>query len=786
MIKNYLKIAWRNLLKNRVFSFINIFGLAVGLWCVFLIALWIMDEFGKDNFHSKGNQIAQVLTNIKNDDGSMATWDGTGYPVAEALSEQIPEIKAVIRRTGPRESILGQVEKSIGAQVIGADTGFFDMFSFPLSEGQPNQCLQDIKNIVLSEEMANHYFPNVNAMGQTINLMLDEVSEPFLITGVFKKITEQSTLRFDAVVPLDNFLPMNNKSWGNTWVKTFVFYGENAALGQLGEKMKHLPAQMGDDDFRTLSLQPLKDRYLYSKFENGLPIGGRIDNVILFALIGIFILLIACFNFINLTTTWAVKRSKEIGIKKVLGAGKWTLIAQFLMEAMVLVLVSVCIAVFLTKISTPVFNTITEKQLHIDFTNIRFYGILAVISLVTVLLSGLYPAFSLSSLKSRNGLHEKLKDSRGETTIRKGLVVLQFFLCMAMIMGTLVVYLQLRYIQNKNLGLNKEHIVYMPMDNATYLQSGALKAELANFSGIEKVSSASSNFIDQGGTTSDPVWEGGTPQDGQKWFSIITSDFGLTEMLNIPIKEGRNFSSHFASDTLNYLVNQEAVEVMGLKNPIGKSLSFWGDEGGKIVGVTDNFHFASLHNSIGPMIIRCRPKETYLLYVKVRPGQTVGALAHMEKSHKMFSELPFHFRFLDEAIEKGYANEHRVQQLVGIFAVVSIIISCLGLFGLAMFTAQQRLKEVAVRKILGANIGSLFKLLSKGYLQLVGIALLIAIPLIWYVMNSWIQDFAFHIEIQWWMFGLVSALILFITLFTVSYHTLKLARTSPSKSLQTE
>lgn len=786
MFKNHFKTAFRSIQKRKGFALINIIGLSLGIWCTILISLWIFDEFDKDNFHVKGNRISQVLTRVSSMEDADNTWDGTGYPVAEALVAQIPEIETAVRITSTRGSNLQIDEKLRRIQIRGADSDFFNLFSFVLKEGQTDYCLKNLKSIVLSEELAANYFPRGNALGQTVNLTLDEKSEPYQITGIFEKIPRQSTIKFDALVPLDNFLPMNNKSWGNTWVQTYVLQAENSDLDLLGQKVQKIPEKMGDDKWRTLVLQPLKDRYLYSKFVDGKAVGGRIDYVILFGIIALFTLLIACSNFINLNTAWAIKRSKEVGIKKVLGAGRGSLFSQFFMESVVLVCLSLLIAVSFAGISMPLFNTITEKDLSIDFLNTHFYGILLLIAIGTVLLSGVYPAFLLSSFKSTNALKEELQVNPNETRLRKGLVIFQFFLCMVMITGTLVVYFQLRYIQSKNLGLDKENVIYLPMDQETYLHSQAMKTELANFSGIEQVSLAGSNFSDMGGTTSDPVWEGMSPDTGQNWFSILDVDFELLDMLDIAIKDGRKFSPDFATDTLNYIVNEEAVKAMGMKDPIGKSLSFWGEEGGKIVGVVNNFHFTSLHNPITPMIIRCRPKNTYLFYLKTKPSKAMDAIAHMQKIHEQFSGLPMEFHFLDEAIEKGYKNEKKVQQLAGGFAAIAIIISCLGLFGLAMFTAQQRVKEIAVRKVLGANIAGLFQLLSKDFIKLVGLALFIATPISWYLMNSWIQGFAFHIDIQWWMFVVAGVFLLIISLLTVSYQTLKIATTNPAKSLRTE
>lgn len=783
MFKNYLKIAWRNLIRNKSFSLLNIVGLSLGLWCTLLIGLWIVDELGKDAFHVNGARISQVMSTFVSEEGIGDTWNGTGYPVGEALSENFPEIEKVVRRAGPREAVTRVGEKTISAKVIAADVSFFELFTFPLLDGNSETCLKSLKNVVLSAEKAILLFPNGNAIGKTVNLALDETEESYLVSGIFSALPQQSTLQFEAVVPLDNFLPMNNKSWGNTWVKTFILSEENANIEALGQKLKNIPEEIGGDSYRTLSLQSIEDSYLYSKFENGVVNGGRIDTVILFSIIAIFILLIACFNFINLTTAWAIKRSKEVGVKKVLGAGKASLLGQFFVESVVLVTLSVLMAVILAYLSMPLFNIITEKTLLLDLTEPHFYGILGVISLATILLSGLYPAYSMASFKSTTTLHQNLKGNSGKKTLRKGLVVFQFILCMVMISGTLVVYLQLDFIQNKNLGLDKENIIYMPMDGQTIQQSKAVKAELAKFSGIKSVSAGSN--IDMDGATQDPTWEGRIAGDGVKSFSILNFDIGLLEMLNIDIVEGRSFSKDFATDTLNYIVNEAAVKLMEVDNPIGKSMSFWGDEG-KIIGVAKNFHFNSLHNPITPLILRSQPSYSWLFYVKTTSGNAQNVIAHLKKVHEQFSALPFSYYFLDEAIENGYKEEKKIQQLSGIFAILAIVISCLGLFGLAMFTANQRIKEIAVRKILGANISSLFKLLSKDFIKLVGLALLIAVPISWYVMNNWIETFAFHIAIQWWMFVIAGSILLIIALLTVSYQSLKVAKTNPSKTLRTE
>ncbi len=788
MLKNHLKIALRSLAKRKGFALINSIGLALGIWCSLMIALWVMDEYEQDNFHENDERICQVLRNQPAEDGSIITGEGTAYPIGDALLEQIPEIENQTRVTYPRNATINISDKLSEVQMIAADPSFFNIFSFPLKEGAPENCLKDLRNIVISEALASNFFPEGDAIGKSLELTLEEEAVVFNISGVFKKLPEQSSLQFDMVIQIDNYLPFNSTymSWGNSWMVTYVLLDGNASLEDVNKKIETLPKKMADVEWFTLHLQPFKDRYLYSKFEEGKVVGGRINNVYLFLIIAAFTLLIACFNFINLTTAWSIKRSKEVGIKKILGAGRRALMDQFVLESTILVAMAVLVAIFLTQLSLPVFNEIASKHLSADFTDFSFYAIIFGVALVTIVLSGIYPAFLLSSFDPVNALKGKVRKGVGPVLLRKGLVVAQFALSMILVAGTVVVFLQLRYVQNKNLGLDKENVLFLPLDSETWKHAKTVKSELATFSTIRQVSSASGNFMDSQGSTSDPVWEGKTPEAGQLWFSIMDVDFGLMKMLDIPLVKGRHFSQNFATDTLNYLVNEEAAKVMGMKEPIGKSLSFWGEEGGKIVGVVKNFHFTSLHNPIEPMIIRCRPSNTELVYIKSMPGKTKETIAQLEDVHKEFSSLPFNYEFLDETIQQGYKEEQKIQQLASIFSGLAIFISCLGLFGLAAFTANQRTREIAVRKVLGASVLSLFNLLSKDFLKLVAIAVLIAIPLTWYYLNDWIQCFAFHIDLTWWMFGMAGLMVSLVALATVSYQTLKAANRNPVKSLRAE
>lgn len=788
MFKNYLKIALRSLAKRKSFALINCIGLALGISCSLMIALWVLDEFQQDGFHEKGDFIHQVLRNETTESGSIFTNEDTSYPIGDALLDQIPEIENQARVTNPRNVTVNISENLTEVEMIGADPSFFNIFSFPLKEGSSKNCLQDLRNVVISEKWAASFFPNEDAVGKSLELKINETALVFNVSGVFKKLPEQSSLQFDVVVPIDNYLPFNSvyESWGSSWMVTYVLLDKSASLQDVNQKIEDLPKTMADVDWFTLQLQPFKNRYLYSKFEEGKAMGGRIDNVYLFLIIAAFTLLIACFNFINLTTAWSIKRSKEVGVKKILGAGRRSLMSQFVLESTILVSLAMMVAVLFTQMTLPLFNEIASKNLSINFFDFSFYTIIFGVALVTIVLSGIYPAFLLSSFNPVNALKGKVSGSIGPILLRKGLVVAQFALSMILVAGTVVVFLQLDFIQDKNLGLDKENVIFLPLDTETWPHAQTVKSELATFSEIGRVSSASGNFVESMGITGDPEWEGKDPEAYNPGFSILDVDFGLLEMLDIRLEKGRLFSQEFATDTLNYMINEEAVKAMGMKDPLGKSLKFWGEEGGKIVGVVKNFHFRSLHNPIEPMIIRCRPANTELVYVKTLPGKTKQTIARLEDVHKQFSSLPFKYEFLNETIAQGYREEQKIQQLASIFSGLAIFISCLGLFGLAAFTASQRTREIAVRKVLGADVLSLFNMLSKDFLKLVGIALVIAIPITWYYLNDWIQGFAFHIDLSWWMFGIAGLMVVLVALATVSYQTLIAATRNPVNGLRAE
>ncbi len=786
MFKNHLTIALRTFWRERAFTLINLLGLTLGICCTLLITLWIQDEYAVDRFHEKGDRILQVMRNEHNQEGEITTLGWSAYPVGDALVEEYPEIIKRARYTG-QDIDLKIRDKVVAVTLSAADPEIFEIFSFPLVAGDPSSSLSETNSVVISERLANTHFPDEEAVGQTVTLMQGTYELSFVVGGVMKDIPSNSTVRFDAVIPIEFLLQFNStyESWGNSWMQTYVLAEEGSALENINEKVEFLAKEKADIEWFTIFLSPFQDQYLYSKYENGKSVGGRVDYILLMGVIAAFTLLIACFNFVNLTTARSSKRTKEIGIRKVMGANRSTLLAQFTMESTLLTLASVVVALFLAQALMPSFGMLASKNLAIDFSDTSLYLTLGAITLSTVLLSGVYPAIFLSSFHAINALKGEIKKKSGSITLGKALVVIQFGLSMMLIAGTLIVFQQLTFIQNKDLGIDKENVVIVPYNSQTYKHRQAIMTELGRQPALAEVSSSSGNFMWGLGSTSDPTWEGKPADAGQLWFTIMTIDYGLIEMMDIDVLQGRSFSTDFSTDTLNYLINEAAARQMALDDPVGASLKFWGEEG-TIVGVVKNFHFNSLHSPIYPMILRCRPKGTDLIYVKTQPGQTEEALRQMEKVHEEFSTLAMSYHFLDDVIEEGYQQEQRTQAIAGAFAGLSIFISCLGLLGLASFSAQQRVREIAIRKVLGARLQALMGLLFKQYFALILIGLLVGVPIVHYWSSTWLSEFTYRIEVSWWIYLVPISLILVIAFLTISRISIQTANSNPVDSLRNE
>jgi len=792
MIKNYFKIAWRNLARNKAFSIINISGLALGMACSLLIMLWVQDERSVDAFHTNGKYLFQVYERQHYDGKIEASYPTQGL-LAEELKRVIPEVEystGYERASAPGSLTTFEAANKIN-KLDGAFAGedFFKMFSYPLLHGSAQSALAKQEAIAISREMAEEFFGSAkDAMGKTIRY---ENKEDLMVTAVFENLPANSSLHFDFLRSWIAYVKENTwvHNWGNTSPITMIQLRKNANAAAVANKIKDFiyRYQAKDKSFITeLALQPYTNKYLNSTFKNGWPDGGRIEYVKLFTIVAIFILLIACINFMNLATAPSAQRGKEIGVRKVMGAFRSSLIRQFISEAMLLTFLSAMIAVFLAALILPAFNGLTGKQLILPFSQPAFWVVLMALVFATGFVAGSYPAVFLSSLNPIRVLKGRMKFSRGAVVFRKSLVVFQFALCMVFIVSMVIIYRQMDYIQSKNLGYDRENLVYIPIEGDLVSKYELFKEQTKDIPGVLSVSKMRNSPTVIEHHTGSIDWEGKSSNVNVQFADAVVG-YDFTKTLKLELKEGRDFSKEFGMDSTSFLLNETAVNKIGYKDPVGKPIK-WGSHKGTIVGVLKDFHFGSLHQTIDPLIVRLDENWNWgTILVRIKAGLTKETIAGLEKLCKELNpKFPFSFQFSDEQYTRLYKSEQVVSKLSNIFAFLAIIISCLGLFGLATFTGSQRRKEIGVRKVLGASVSNIVALLSSNFLVPVAIAVLIAVPVSLYVMNKWLQDFAYKIEIEWWMFAFAVAIAFLVALITVSFQAIKSAIANPVKSLRTE
>ena len=788
MFKNHIKTAWRSLVKHRMFSFINIFGLTLGVSCSLFILLWIQDELSYDNFHTGGDRLYKVMIHNKDKSGAITggSMDATPGLLADALKKQIPEIQYAATVVWSYEMIFQVGEKVNRESGRYAGNDFFQIFSFPLLKGNPASVLSAPDNIVLTKKLADRYFPGQDPIGKTIRL---DNKRDCMVSGVVADVPQNSTLKFDFILPVQHCFEEAQwmvEGWGHYGPATYIRLRKDADITKLNNKISNfLQLQDAKVDDKAMSLINFKSAYLHGNFVKGLPDGGRIDYVRMFAIIAVFILGIACINFINLATARSIKRSKEVGIRKAIGAVQSVLVKQFVLEAMLTAFFAVLLSVFLMVILLPFYNQLTEKNitLHVDLETV---SVLLGITIFTGLIAGIYPAFALSSFNPVAVLKGGIKAGPKTAFLRKGLVVFQFSLSIILIVCTAVVYKQLNYIQNKNLGLDRTNIVYIPVEGNLGKNFTAFKNTIIQSGNIESIARATSMPTNVNWYSDNINWEGKNPAD-KIGLAQIEVDYDFLKTMKINIKEGRDFSPAFGTDTANFIVNETAVKVMNLAHPIGAMFSHQQTKG-KIIGVVKDFHMHSLHDPIAPLFFTLSPNmENGLAAVRIQAGKTKQALATLQSGGKQYNpKFPFSPFFADEAFRLQYHDELITGQLSRLFAALAIAISCLGLFGLAMFMAEQRTKEIGIRKLLGSSVGNIVFILSKDFILLVVIAALIAFPVAWWAMQHWLQSYTFKTTIPWWLFAGTSLLTILIAMMTISYQAIKAALANPVQSLRTE
>ncbi len=723
MFKNYLKIAFRNLWKNKAFSLINIMGLALGLTCSLLIMLWVNDEYNVDAFHKNDSQLYSVFERQYRD-GQVNAFHGTPGILADELKRVMLEVQYATNYAWDELSTFEANNKIIKEDGNHAEQDFFKMFTYRLLEGSAITALKTPSDIAISRKMAEEFFGSpAEAIGKMIRY---QNNKDLKITAVFDNVPQNSSAQFDYILNWQSFLEGNSwaKDWTNNGPPCYIMLREGTDTKAFDKKitrfLDNYNKEQTPHSYIRLGIERYGDVYLHSNFDKqGNISGGRIQYVQLFSIVAIFILLIACINFMNLTTARSVKRAKEIGVRKVVGAVRFALIRQFIGEALLIVLIAVIISLLLVTLVLPQFNRLTGKQMTIPVNDARFWLSIAGLLLVTGFISGSYPALYLSSFKPVRVLKGSMKFSSSALWFRKGLVVFQFMLSIILIIGTIVVSKQVNYIQTTNLGYDRENLLYIPLEGDLTPKYGLFKNQVSNMPGIKDISRITDIPTQIENGTGGVQWEGKDPnKDIEFTQSAVGYDF--TKTMHLQLAQGRDFSKDFATDSAGYLINESALKIIGYKNPIGKPLTFW-QKKGTIIGVLKDFHFNSLHEQINPLVLRLGENiEWGAALVRTEPGKTKQALASLEKVCKELNpKFPFTYKFSDEEYAKLYKSEQVVSQLANYFAFLGIFISCLGLLGLVIFTAEQRTKEFGIRKVLGASPATLFTLLSKEFLLLV-------------------------------------------------------------------
>jgi predicted permease len=798
MIRNYITIALRNLIRNKGYSIINIGGLAIGLACCIAIGLYVWDEYSFDRFHSHHDNIYRVVEQ-QSQAGSLYDLAVTPGPLAPALKADFAEVRQTCRIGMVWWAGVLQIgEKTVEPEeIFVVDNSFFSLFDFKLILGNPKKALLNPDDIVISEKIATRIFgsgwqQSEKILGQQIQHSNGRV---LTLAGVAKDPPANSHIQFDVLLSF-RYDELNSKEFLYNWTAdnyhTYILIHPEANAEALEKKLfNHIDKHVKRIVKTTLTLQPLSNIYLHSDFDFHTDWSKR-SNIIyvkIFLAVGTIVLLIGLFNFINLSTARAMNRAKEVGVRKVIGAIRKQLVTQFLSETLIMTILSVCLALFFLQLFLPLLNDIARKSLTVPFQEPSFQFALLGFTFIVSLLAGIYPAFYLSGFKTAKVLKGFFANRSGQF-FRQSLVVSQFTFSVILIIGTLVIYKQLTFLQNKSLGFDKNQLLYLHLKREVRPYTRLMKDELEKETSVAAVATASSNLVDVSTSTEDIRWEGQDPQD-KFLVTHINIDPDFLSTTGMRLVAGRNFNAAIPTDTSTaYLINETAAKRMGWTSDeaIGKEITFWTDYKGFVIGVVKDFHFRPMTAAIEPCLFRYWPRQDNSgMFVKIRANQVEQAISVVEKFYKKYDpKTTPYYEFVDQSLKSQYHTQQNTARIVLCFSILAIVVSCLGLFGLATYTAEQRTKEIGVRKVLGASVTSIVNLLSVNFLKLVIIAIAIASPIAWWSMNQWLADFAYKIDIEWWMFVLSGLAAISISLITVSFQSIKAALMNPVKSLRSE
>ena len=807
MFKNYFKTTIRSLWRNKGYSFLNIFGLAIGIACAGLIFLWAEDELNWDNNNVKKDRLYQLEVNTSYG-GNNFTMGSTPRPMGAAMKTEIPGIAGTARFSDQAQRLLFSfTDKSLYAAGRYTDASLFSMFTFHFLEGNSKNPFPQLYSLVITEGTAKKFFGNEkDVIGKTIRV---NNKQDYVVSGVVKDMPENSTLQFEWLAPYEitivdlrelgkqhGITMTDAMEWGSYGPLTYVELNKNANLSVINKQLKDFIHRKAADQKKETFLYPMKDWRLYSEFANGKPTGGgRITQVRMLSAIAWIILLIACINFMNLATASSQKRAKEVGVRKVLGAGKKKLVMQFMSEAFFMALIATIVAIFIMSLSLPAFNLLMQKQLGLNIANPYHIISLLIIAIICGLIAGSYPSLYLSSFNPVFVL-KGLKIKAGSASfIRKGLVIVQFVISVVFIISTMIVYMQIQHIKNRNLGLNKNNLIEINPENDISKIFPLIKNDLLSAGVIENVALTDHSTLTGGDTDGRFRWQGKS-EDSKASVAHRNVSPEFISTSGMQITQGRDFSNDAASENSNVIINESMEKMMGKESAVGKIIqSPRGNADGvftnmTVIGVVKDYVYGNIYDSKAePLIIFCKPPEYQnFIYVRTKAQSNIQeALAKIEAVMKKDNAAyPLEYKFVDDQFRDMFSDETLISKVSGIFAALAIIISCLGLFGLAAYTAEQRTKEIGIRKVLGASVGGITTLISKDFLLLVTIACAVAFPVAWWIMHDWLQNYEYRIEISWWIFLAAGVSAILIALITISFQSIKAAIANPVKSLRTE
>ncbi len=793
MVKNYLKTAWRNLVRGKSFSIINIAGLAIGMAGAILILLWLQNEISFDKFHANKDNLYEVYGLASNVDGKAVAINVTSQPLGPYLKQNYPEVEAATRVKDISSFLFTANNKSFtGIEGSFVDPSFLQMFSFPLIEGNKSEQLKNVYSITITEKLAKKLFGNEEAIGKIIRI--DSIDN-FTVTGILKDLPSNTRFDFEYLLPWDYLKKLgqgySNESWLSNNTPTYVLLKPDTNVAAFNEKIKNISRKnAGRNDIWTHFLFPLSQWHLYGDFENGKPVGGYIDTVRVFGIIAAFILLIACINFINLSTARSEQRAKEVGIRKVAGAGKSILIGQFITEAFLTAFIAGAISLLIVQLTLHSFNTLINTQLSVPYNSEYFWLCALVFIILTSLLAGSYPAFYLSSFKPISIFKKQFKKSQATASPRKVLVVLQFTFAIILIISTIVIRNQVIHAEDRDKGYANNNLIQVDFVGDVDKNYSLIKQELINGGIASSVTKTMTGIAHDGYHSWGFRWANEIPKDTNTTITLFSTDADLVKTAGLHLIDGRDIDiNKYPADSFSVVLNETAVRLMGFKNPVGQII-FTPFENVKwrVVGVVKDYVTSSPYEEIPPIVILGPGAWFNTMHIKFNPAHsTSNNLAKAEQVFKKYNPAyPFDYQFVDQEYAKQFDDEQRTKIMAGLFAALAIFISCLGLFGLSAYVAESRVKEIGVRKVLGASVLNIAKLLSFDFVRLVIVSIIIATPVAWYAMNKWLQDYTYRINIDWGIFLIAGLLAIIIALLTVSYQSIKAAVANPVNSLRTE